>query len=245
MYTVYLVDDDVVLLEEIAAELPWQDNGFRVVGWSTEPETALLEIAELRPHALFTDLKMPGMDGLALVAALRERNLLCECIMISAYGEFADTRAFFRMEGFDYLLKPIQLDDAQIVLERLGKRLLQKSAAPFDTDEPATSNRNFNDLVTYLTQNFQKKLTLDKLGRQFGLSPNYICNLFAKNYGTTFTRFVTEQRMREAKRLMESSDRALKEIAVDCGYSDYYHFFKVFKEYYGVSPTLSRGEREA
>lgn len=243
MYDIYLVDDDIVILEEMVAEIPWRDNGFQVVGWSTSPKTALLETLELRPHILFTDLRMPEMSGLELISALKSSGFSCEFLMVSAYGEFEDTRSFFRLEGFDYILKPIQLDDVQITLERLSKRLLKKAGPASEVLEPATSNPNFNELIAFLTQNYRQKLTLDKLGKQFGLSPNYICNLFAKNYGTTLTRFVTEQRMKEAKRLMENGEIALKEIAALCGYSDYYHFFKVFKEYYGISPTMSREER--
>ncbi|MDL2294027.1 response regulator [Ruminococcaceae bacterium OttesenSCG-928-D13] len=241
MYQIYLVDDDAVILDEIIAEIPWQDNGFQVAGWSTNPEQALAEITSLRPHVVFSDLKMPGLDGLALIAALRDRKIACETVMISAYGEFEDSRSFFRLEGFDYILKPIQPDDVQIVLERLGKRLLQKGIYAYEAEE-STVNPAFQALVAHLTKNFRKKYTLEQLGRKFSLSPNYICNLFAKNHNTTYGRFVTDLRMKEARRLMGDGSMALKEIAINCGYSDYYHFFKVFKEYYGVSPTLYRGE---
>lgn len=241
MYQVYLVDDDAVILDEMVTAIPWQDNGFQVAGWCTNPQRALAEIDSLSPQVVFSDLRMPGLNGLSLLAALKERQIDCETVMVSAYGEFEDTRSFFRLEGFDYILKPIQLDDVQIVLERLGRRLLQKGTDTGEAEESA-ANPAFQALVAHLSKNYKKRYTLEKLGKKFNLSPNYICNLFAKNHHTTFSRFVTDLRMKEARRLMQDDSLALKEIAINCGYSDYYHFFKVFKEYYGVSPTLYRGE---
>lgn len=243
MYQAYLVDDDEIILEELVRQIPWLDNGFAVAGYSSKPQTALAEIARIRPDVVFSDLKMPGMDGLALLRHLSEAKAGCEFVMVSAYGEFEDTRSLFVLGGFDYLLKPVQAEDAGLLLERLNRRLNEKLGEPAAALSPC-ANQNFNELVRYITQNSKEKFTLEKLGRQFGLNPNYICNLFAKHYGTTLTRFVTGLRMQQACRLVEGSTSSLKSIAIDCGYPDYYHFFKVFKEHFGLSPTQYRKQKQ-
>lgn len=241
MYQVYVVDDDQLILEEIVETVPWMDNGFEVAGYNTSPHTALEQILELRPEVVFSDLKMPAMDGVEMIRMLKEAGADCEFVMLSAFGTFADSRAFFLLEGFDYILKPLQQSEIQIILERLSKKLAHKPGRPL-LPEPKGANPAFLEMVAYIKDNFCQKHTLRQLSNQFNLSENYICNLFSKHYNSTLTRFVTELRMREALWMMKQTSKAFKEIAVDCGYSDYYYFCKVFKEHYGASPTQYRME---
>lgn len=236
MYRVYVVDDDELILEEMIQTVPWMDNGYEVVGFSTHPARALDEIEALCPDVVFCDLKMPCMDGNELISKVRTRCPDLEFIMLSAYGTFEDSRTFFLQKGFDYILKPLQQEEIQIVLERLSARLSERKGE-FLPAEMEGVNPAFAALISYITENFHKKFTLEALGRQFNLSPNYICNLFAKHYQSTLTRFLTRLRMQEALRQMTDSRKAFKEIAVDCGYTDYFYFCKVFRETYGMSPT--------
>ncbi len=240
MYGVYIVDDEGLMIKSIMQTISWGENGFEVIGSSTSPAVAQQEIKEKRPHLVFCDLKMPTMDGVALIKACRDDGLDTEFIMLSAFGEFEAGRKFFLMGGFDYLLKPLQAREAEIVLERLSRKLAEKYNLHPSTVFAATGNKSFDDLVRYVTVNFKKKFTLASLGKQFNLSENYICNLFSKHYQSTLTIFLTNIRMQEAARLMTSTDKALKEIALMCGYSDYFYFCRIFKGYYGESPTEYR-----
>lgn len=239
MYRVYVVDDDALILEEIVESVPWMDNGFEVVGYSTSPHKALEQIPGLHPDVIFSDLKMPAMSGIEMFRIFRERGYEYEFVMLSAFGTFEDSRAFFLLEGFDYILKPLQQAEVQIVLERLARKLADR---PGKTVLPELTGVNsaFAELVLYIKENFNQKHTLKQLNTRFNLSENYICNLFSKHYNSTLTRFVTELRMQEAVRIMKQTNKAFKEIAVDCGYLDYYYFCKVFKEYYNASPTQYR-----
>lgn len=234
MYGVYLVDDDTLILEELINMVPWLDNGFQVIGNQTNPETALEEIRFLKPDVVFCDLKMPIMDGNELIRRLKENGVDAEFVMISAYDSFENVKAFFRQSGFDYILKPVNEDDIQMVLEGLNSRLSAKK--PAKSDEPLTENPGFNNLVRFVNENFSEKITLDMLSKRFGFSKNYICGLFSKHFNTSLTCYLTELRMKHAKELLADKDILIKEVAVSCGYPEYYHFFRVFKLYYGISP---------
>lgn len=243
MYQVYIVDDDPVILDEILNTVPWLDNGFEVIGSSRSPIHAIDEIKALRPDLVFSDLKMPDMDGVDMIKALKDSDVVCEYVMLSAYDSFEDSRRFFRLEGFDYLLKPIRQDEVQIVLERLAMRL-SKTVRP-EPEAAGNVTPAFVELIEYLNTHFQQKHTLESLAKQFNLGPNYICNLFSKHYNSTLTRYITDLRMQAALTMMQESGKAYKEIAIDCGYTDYYYFCKVFKEFYGASPsTYMRGQRQ-
>lgn len=239
LYTAYIVDDDALIVEDIVSTVPWMDNGFVVVGSATSPKKALEEIPALSPDVVFSDLKMPVIDGVDMIQKLNERGACCEYVMISAYGTFENSRRFFRENGFDYILKPINLQEVEFVLERLAKKLADKlppaEAAEIDTP---SGNQTFIDLLRYLECNFNQKNTLENLGKAFNLTPNYICRLFAKYRKTTLTSYITDLRMKAALEAMRSSKRAYKEIAINCGYNDYFYFCRVFKEYYGASPSI-------
>ncbi len=236
MYKVFLVDDEELIVKQIVDSVPWMDNGFEVIGVETNPKRAIEKVVQLKPDVVFSDLKMPLLDGHELMKLIRESGVKTEFVMLSAYGTFEDAKTFFHQEGFDYLLKPLQLEEVQLVLEKLAGILAvkrpQKEVTVEDNINPA-----FLELIAYVKVNFTKKLTLDKLGKSFGLSAGYICNLFARHYNTTLTCFITELRMKKAVELIESSNDSLKNIAFECGYSDYFYFNKVFKGYIGMAPS--------
>lgn len=243
MISVYLVEDDKPILEELANDIPWLENGFQVVGAESDPLGAVEEIARLQPQVVFTDMQMAGMDGLALMEAVMQGPAQPRFVMVSAFASFELSRRFFLANGFDFVRKPMQLADVQIVLERLYGALVPQAKPSGAPLSPA-----FSQLVDYVTAHFQEKFSLTQLARQFGLSENYICNLFAKHFNSTLTKFVTRLRMEEAARLIASSSLPIKEIAVQCGYGDYFYFNKVFKTTYGISPGMygrqARGKAE-
>lgn len=243
MYQVYVVDDDSLILDEIVDTVPWLDNGFKVIGSTVSPVKAIEDIKSLCPHVVFSDLKMPDMDGVDMIKTLKDSGVICEYVMLSAFDSFEDSRRFFRLEGFDYLLKPLQQQEVQIVLERLAVRLSKKVRTEPEIADNVTPA--FSELIQYINTNYQHKHTLESLSKQFNLGANYICNLFSKHYNSTLTRYITELRMSAALQMMETKGKAFKEIAIDCGYTDYYYFCKVFKEYYGASPTsFMRGRNQ-
>lgn len=235
MYTAYLVDDEELILDEFVRTIPWMDNGFEIIGYNTNPQIAIIEIESLKPDVVFCDLKMIGMDGNELIKTLKADGADCEYVMISAYDNFENVRAFFQQSGFDYVLKPVQLDDIQLVLERLVLRLNEKKPILSEKGE-GKEHSYFDGMIAYIDENFASKITLDMLAKKFGFSKNYICNLFSKYYNTSLTCYLTEKRMTHAKQLLKDKNRLLKDIAIECGYSEYVQFYKVFKEYYGVSP---------
>ena len=234
MYSVYLVDDDTLILDELIGMVPWMDNGFFVAGSSTDPKAAVGEIERIRPDAVFCDLKMPGMDGNEMIRYLKERSVDSEFVMISAYDSFENVRTFFQQEGLDYILKPVDNDEIEMVLEKLMARLSEKK--PQRSGGNIKENPAFEHLVEYIREHFAQKITLDMLSKKFGFSKNYICGLFSKYYDTSLTCFLTELRMEHAKKLLSDRNRLIKEVAADCGYSDYYKFFRAFKAFYGKSP---------
>ena len=244
MYRVYIVDDEKLVVNDLVDSIPWLENGFEIAGYNTNAITAISEITDKRPDIVFTDLKMPACDGIELIRRVKENEVDTEFIILSAHEDFKASRDFFLMGGIDYILKPLDQNNAALTLEKLSRKLASKHNQTPTVQFVPSQSESFDDMVTYVTAHFNKKHTLKDLAGRFSLSQTYICDLFAKHYESTLIIFVTNLRMKEASRLILETDTPLKEIAIYCGYPKYHHFCKVFKTHYGKSPSQYREDRE-
>ena len=148
-----------MILKQIELTVPWMDNGFEVIGTETDSKNAVERVLELKPDVVFSDLKMPYLDGHTFMKTVKESGLDTEFVMLSAYGTFEDARTFFQQEGFDYLLKPLQIPEVQLVLEKLANKLTIKYPQKADKADE-TINPAFADLVEYVKTHFTEKFTL-------------------------------------------------------------------------------------
>ena len=121
--TVLIVDDDPSLRRTL--ELRLREEGFRVLV-ADSGEAALAALAVERPALVVTDLRMPGMDGLALFAAVRRDFPLLPVIILTAHGTIPDAVAAVRRGVFGYLTKPFE---AQALLAQVRRALAQGGAA--------------------------------------------------------------------------------------------------------------------
>ena len=240
MYSVYLVDDEALILADMQRSIPWYEHDFQLVGSSTDPQLALHEILHLKPNVVFTDIKMPHMTGFELVTSLREKELECEVVIISAYEQFDYARQVIQLEGFDYLIKPVEKKQYSELLDRLLKRLEKKYP---HKNLPTTGSNELNAIVQHLNHNLGQKSNLSQLASLFNISPNYICSLFSKHLATTYSAYLTKIRMEQAARLLAGTDKPVKEVAMESGYEDYFYFCRVFREYYSTTPTQFRNKK--
>ena len=123
---IWVVDDDRAVRLVLAAAL-------REAGWTpqefADAEGALAALREGVPDLVYTDVRMPGIDGFGLL----ERLAACEprpsVIVMSAYTDIASTAAAYRAGAFDFLPKPFDLDDA-VAAARRALAQAQQQASP-------------------------------------------------------------------------------------------------------------------
>jgi two-component system, NtrC family, response regulator AtoC len=112
---VMVVDDDaetLALLHEIVAK-----EGFEVET-AEDAETALRRLEQWQPELVITDIHMPGMDGLALLAAVREKEPDIPVVLLTAYGSLKTAVDAIKAGAFDYLSKPFVVEDIRLVVRR-------------------------------------------------------------------------------------------------------------------------------
>ncbi len=102
---------------------------------------------------------------------------------------------------------------------------------------PAVESRAMQRVVHYIDSNLEKPLPVDRLAEISGFSRSHFSRLFAQSEGMPPAEYVLLRRLKQATRLLASSDHTVKEVAGMTGFSDPNYFAKVFRRYFRVSPT--------
>lgn len=119
MAAILVVEDDPATAEAIDAELRRAGHQVQVAGSGAE---ALEHAARRSFDAVTLDRMLPDIDGLAVVAALRSRNIRAPVLMISALSDVDQRIAGLRAGGDDYLVKPFAPDEMAMRIEVLLRR---------------------------------------------------------------------------------------------------------------------------
>ncbi len=103
-------------------------------GWNVEivatAEEGLARVSSLRPDVVVLDFQLPGMDGLAALATLRERDPQLPVVILTGQGSVQLAVDAMKAGAADYLVKPVVLADFKRALERLPKSAPTRSATP-------------------------------------------------------------------------------------------------------------------
>jgi AraC-like DNA-binding protein len=117
---------------------------------------------------------------------------------------------------------------------------IRRSDALEPSEEEMSSQNNIivEKAKAYIDHNYaQKGLTLHEVANKNHVSPNYLSYLFKKITGLNLWEYVIRLRMEESKKLILTTDLRRYEIAEKVGYESPEHFSKIFKRYYGMSPS--------
>lgn len=121
-----LVDDDAAFRHVMSGEM--RRLGYNVVT-AVSGEEALACLDRHEPEVVLLDLRLPGMDGIETLRAIRARGLSPEVIMLTGHGSIDNAIESIRVGAFDYVTKPCPLEEIQIRVQRaLEQRALKKRA---------------------------------------------------------------------------------------------------------------------
>ena len=128
-YKVLLVDDEVDLLRLWRLRL--ESKGYEVAV-AKSGEEALATFTTFKPEVVLTDLRMPGIDGLALFEAVRRQNKAVPVIIITAHGSIPEAVEATRQGVFSFLTKPIEGAD---LLREVEKALQASGGATGEMED--------------------------------------------------------------------------------------------------------------
>ncbi|WP_054943459.1 response regulator transcription factor [Paenibacillus ihuae] len=119
MIKVLIVDDEPKLREGLRTLIPWEEEGYTVVATAANGFEALEKFHTFAPRLIVADIRMPGMDGLELIAELRKQNANCHVLILSGYADFEYAKRAISCHIDGYLLKPVDEEELISYLKEL------------------------------------------------------------------------------------------------------------------------------
>ncbi len=118
--------------------------------------------------------------------------------------------------------------------------LLTSSENPVIQTLAGTTNDAFRLLLEEVRTAYTQDLSLASLAQKYNLSYSYCSELFKSATGFTFSKYITQLRMKSAAKLLLSSQLPISDICYQVGYHSYHHFEGTFKNFFGSTPTEYR-----
>lgn len=121
--TILLVDDEEGIRKVLGISLA--DSGYKVLT-AGSGEEALQLFQKTKPPIVLTDIKMPGMNGLELLQAIKRQSPDTEVIMITGHGDIDLAISSLKHEAADFITKPINDEILEIALKRVREKISMK-----------------------------------------------------------------------------------------------------------------------
>ena len=248
MYRVILVDDERLIIRGLSTVIPWAELGCEVVGTAHDGTGGLALIRELRPDIVLTDIRMPNMDGLTLLAAIRSEYPETQMSVLTAYRDFEYARKAITLGVCRYLLKPSDLEELKEAVRQMVSRLDAMPRLREEDPENESSKEASNHLVkaalAYMKEHCtEQHLSLGEVADHVYVSQWHLSKLLNRETNQSFFDLLGGMRIARAKEMLSDSALRIHEIAEKTGFSDVAHFSRSFKKLTGCTPGEYRNHQ--
>lgn len=133
-------------------------------------------------------------------------------------------------QGYEFL--------TQGYLYQLIGIILQENLYSENHTDSSLSERlnSVKDVLTYISENYNKQITLESLAKIAGMNPKYFCRYFRSMTERTPIDYLNYYRIECACELLSTKTISVKEAAISCGFNDESYFIKAFHKYKGITP---------
>lgn len=239
---IIIAEDEQRAREGLSKLLSTIQGDYELIAQAANGQTALEMILRLKPDVVFTDIKMPLLDGLSLIQAVRAQNLSTEFVVISAYADFELARQSISLGVAEYILKPVTREDIEQTLRRLRQRI--DGGRRYSVKQTQSLRQKYPEAHPLIlraldvVQNcYPSRINQRELAEGLGISPEYFSYLFSKNIGETFSSFLRTYRIQQAEELYRGGGCDRKDVPYAVGFSDAKYFNQIFRKVTGKSPT--------
>ncbi len=174
---ILLVDDEADIRDVL--EISLSDSGYEVLTAENGDE-ALSLFRKTHPSIVFTDIKMPGMDGIEVLKKIKEESPDTEVIMITGHGDMELAIQSLKYEATDFITKPINIDALEIALKRANEKIYFKAKLKEYTE-------NLEELVDEKTKKLVEAERLAAVGQTVAGLAHAIKNITGGLTGGAFT----------------------------------------------------------
>jgi DNA-binding NarL/FixJ family response regulator len=194
MISVCLVDDQTLVRQGVKSLLDLSDD-IRVCAEAADGAQAVDVIPRTKPDVVLLDMRMPGMSGLDVLNALRERNELPPTIILTTFDDDQLVLAGMKAGARGYLLKDVSLEQLvtavrtvatggslvqPVVTQRLlqGLEHMQNNFASLDRPDPLTERET--EILRLMAGGYSNKEIANSLGVAEGTVKNHVSNILSK-----------------------------------------------------------------
>lgn len=258
MYKVVIIDDEPIIVEGISRMISWKNYNCRIVANAYDGIEGAQTIREYRPNIIITDIAMPDMDGLTMIAGLKSEHPDMEISILTGYRNFDYAQKAIHLGVTRFLLKPSNMEELEeaitVMVHNLqGKNIsFEESFAEIHEDDKLNEASNFivKNAMKYIEQNYSHKITLSEVADKTYVSQWHLSKLLNRTMGQNFSEFLNHVRINEAQKLLRDPSLRICDIAEKVGFVDLSHFSRVFKKIVGISAneyrnSISRKDIEA
>lgn len=268
MYKVVIIDDEPIIVEGLSKSINWEKVHCYVAGTAYNGEEGLKLIRSERPDIVFSDIRMPYMDGLSMIAAIKSEFPAIQITILTGYRDFDYAQKAIRLGVSRFLLKPSKMEEIMEALDamtgklnadrekekeedkvlmeipvRQGDENEAKAGTPSEEEgilDSTASSFVVNNAVAYIEQHYQEKLKLSDVADQVYVSQWHLSKLMNRYLGQNFSEILNGIRINKAKELLKDPSLRIGDIADAVGFMDMAHFSRVFKKTVGISANEYR-----
>lgn len=246
MYRVLIVEDEELLRKGLVFTFDWAVLNCLVVGEARNGAEGLELIHSLNPDLVITDIKMPLMDGLAMLSHFKQANF--ESIIMTGFEEFDYAKRAIELNVAKYITKPIDEEELKRAIEDITQKIDQKKRyQSMESNKPisfiqSVNNQNIQydkytkQIIDFIDCHYQERISLDDIASELKISVGYVAKVFKVSTGYSVNDYLNRFRITKSIDLLKLDRYRLFEIAEMCGFSEYKYFHRVFRLYVKMSP---------
>lgn len=240
-YTVLVVDDETLIAKNVKRSIEKENPNFEVIGICGSGREAIDFIKDNPPQVVFTDIRMPEMDGLELVKTIASDYPYIFCVIVSGYNDFEYAKSAMESNVKHYILKPINREELSKCLSSIEASIMAKHPGLKDVRDNESSSEEIVELIkTYIHENYKNSVDFGEMAKNMGFSQPYLTKIFTKFTGANPSTYLKEYRINVAKQLISDQSNSFSFVSEQTGFADQFHFSKCFKSVTGMSPSEYR-----
>lgn len=249
MLKLILADDERMIRETISSLIDWNSLGIELTASCKNGPETLQAILDIKPDIVMTDIKMPGMSGLDLIAKVcSQTDLTIEFILLSGYADFDYAKQAIAYRVSNYLLKPCNENQIIEAMKKasgeIRRRKRMKELVPdavFCENLSRTRYKDYiNQVLDYVDTHFtDPDLSLKWIAANvLYMNVDYVSREFLRQTGQKFTDYLTNLRIAKAKALLQGAQsEKIYAIADQVGFANNPQYFvQLFKNATGLTP---------
>lgn len=226
----------------------------------TQVDAAELSVSSVVPDVSYKDLAaeiLSVTDGTLEYSSHRMKEILDAChqnkvmpskviqYCVRLIGELEYHVPDISSASHDQIADSAEIMRNAISQQELMKNLMDALQAIFAPDPlrgtPVHScSPEVIQAISYIQSNYSRKISLASVAEHVGLSSGYLCRIFKEEMGVSINAYINNLRMTKAGELLKDKNSYIKEVAVSVGFEDQLYFSRLFKRYYGATPSEYR-----